>query len=64
MLPHGYRFWDKNVIDFIFLFEQELILHFFSKTKTGFDVDETLLDDRDDSSSCRKPTVLGAIWWY
>jgi len=28
--------------------EQELILYFFSETKTGFDVEETSLDGRDD----------------
>jgi hypothetical protein len=31
-----------------FLFEQELIPYFFSETKTGFDVDETSLEGRDD----------------
>ncbi|WVZ69735.1 hypothetical protein U9M48_018474 [Paspalum notatum var. saurae] len=30
------------------LFEQELILYFFSETETGFDVEETSLDGRDD----------------
>jgi hypothetical protein len=48
-------FETKILLILFFLFEQELILYFFSKTKTGFDVDETSLDGRDDSSVCRKP---------
>jgi len=33
---------------FFLIIEQELILYFFSETKTGFDVEETSLDGRDD----------------
>jgi hypothetical protein len=36
------------MIFLLFFIEQELILYFFSESKTGFDVEETSLDGRDD----------------
>ena len=40
---------ETKMILLLFLcIEQELILYFFSETKTGFDVEETSLDGRDD----------------